>query len=265
MPVLSDEQYEKIISDYLSGMTQKEAGEANGIGRDAVGKILKRFEVPIREYTGERLSTQKWIWDFDFFERRTELSSYWAGFLMADGNINNKGNIMALVIQERDLQHLYDFCDHIKLDRNAVYKDSGSNAYGIHLNNKNLGRQLELWGIIPRKSKNFHEPYFLYDNPHLICNFLRGWIDGDGSVYRYGRSARIRVSSGNKESLEWFTRALEYIGYDGYSSISEVKSEKYPGNYILYIGGVLQVAKVCQVLQVDDRFCMERKWTSRRD
>lgn len=265
MPVLSDEQYEKIIADYLSGMTQKKAGQENGVGRDAVGKILKRFGIDTREYTGSRLSNQQWIWDFDFFDRRTSLSSYWAGFLMADGNINDKGNVMALVIQGKDLQHLYDFCDHIELDKDAIFKDSKYNAYGIHLHNKNLGDQLEAWGIVPRKSKNFHEPEILYDSPHLICNFLRGWIDGDGNVYRYGRGARVRVSSGNYESLEWFTRALRHIGYDGYSSISEVNSDKYPGNYVLYIGGALQVDKVCKVLQVDDRFCMRRKWTSRRD
>ena len=41
MPRLKKERYEKIIDDYLSGMTQREVGEVNGVGRDAVGNILR--------------------------------------------------------------------------------------------------------------------------------------------------------------------------------------------------------------------------------
>lgn len=263
MPALSDDVYAKIIDDYLSGMTQKQVGIKNGIGRDAVGNILRRFEIPIREYTGDRISNQRWIWDFDFFTRFNPITAYWAGFLIADGNINDKGNVMALVIQAKDLNHLEYFCDHIGIDRSAIFTDSKYRAYGVHLHNKNLGDQLKFWGIAPRKSKNFSVPS--YFPQYLLPHFLRGWIDGDGNVYRYGRSARIRVASGNKESLQWFAGCLQSLGYDGYIGIQDVHSEKYPGNYMLYIGGANQVARVCDLLLVDEHFCMRRKWTSRRD
>lgn len=263
MPRLTNERYRKVIDDYNSGLTQKEAGKRSGIGRDAVGKILKRFGVSIREYTGERLSNQKWIWDFEFFTKENPTTAYWAGFLLADGNINEKGNVMALVIQGKDVPHLHKFCDDIGLDKKAVFKDSKWNAYGIHLNYKGLGTHLSSWGITPKKSKNFTQPEDIPDD--LLHHFLRGWIDGDGNVYRYGRSARIRVSSGNKESLEWFAAALRYLGYTGNISIYDVNSNLYPGNYVLYIGGATQVASVCTILDVDNSFCMSRKWTSRRD
>lgn len=265
MPTLSDESYAQIIDDYLSGMTQKQAGIKNGVGRDAVGNILRRFEVPIREYTGERKSNQIWEWNRDFFNEYTPLVAYWAGFLLADGNINDKGNVLALVIQGKDLEHLESFCDAVEVSKDAIYKDKKYDAYGVHLHYKRLREQLLPWGITPRKSKTFNLPYFDMLYPELVPHFLRGWIDGDGNVYRYGRSARIRVASGNNASLEWFSESLRFLGYDGHLAIYAVKSKKYPDNYMWYVGGALQVAKVCDLLQVDTSFCMRRKWESRRD
>jgi hypothetical protein len=255
MPKLSDVIYKKVIADYLGGKTQKEVGEINSIGRDAVGKILKRLGVEIREYTGERLSNQRWIWDFDFFTKKNPITAYWAGFLIADGNINDSGNVMAVVIQKGDAEFFYNFCNDISLPKDACFSDR--NIIGIHLNNRNLGKQLEPWGIIPRKSKNFHAPNI---DIGLLPHFLRGWIDGDGSVYRYGRASRISVASGNLPSMEWFAQSLWACGYTGNIGIHKTSSKIYPDNYYLYIGGTNQVAEVCSVLGVDEFFCMERKW-----
>lgn len=257
MPKLSDGVYEKIVTDYLSGMTQKEVGKLSGMGRNSVGRILKRLNIERREYTGERDSARKWDWDFDFFTKQNPIVSYWAGFCIADGNINNKGNIMALVISEKDVEHIFRFCDDIGLDREAIFRQE--NALGVHLGHKNLGNSLLSWGIVPRKSKNFHAPQISIDMlPHL----LRGWIDGDGSVYRHGRSARVVVASGNKESLDWFVDALRLLGYEGNASVKEVVYTPYPGNYTLYIGGRNQVSEICKILMVDECFCMDRKWQS---
>jgi hypothetical protein len=258
MPKLTEEKHKKVIDGYTSGMTQRDAGKEAGIGRDAVKNILVRFGVPVRKYTGERISNQSWSWDFDFFTRTNPTVAYWAGFLMADGNISNKGNIMALVIQGGDIDHIKSFCKDILLDTSAIFKDSKWNAYGVHLNYKRLGEQLNPWGIVPRKSKNFHTPTV---PEYILPHYLRGWIDGDGSVYRYGRSARISVSSGNKESLEWFADSLSRIGYNGHIGIRESGNKRYPGNYLLYIGGVNQVSQVANILMVDNYFCMKRKWS----
>lgn len=263
MPTLSDEKYAQIIDDYLSGMTQKQAGIKNGIGRDAVGNILRRFDVPIREYTGERKSNQKWEWNRNFFSVQTPKTSYWGGFLLADGHINDDGNRLTLFLQEKDLSHLESFCDDIGIDKDAIYKDSNSNAWGVKVNGKNLGEHLRVWGVAPRKSKNFYPPTFT--SVGLLSHFIRGWIDGDGSVYRYGRQSRIVVSSGNKASLVWFEGALRVLGYDGNIGVKQTSSKKYPDNYYLYIGGANQVSRVCDLLEVDRYFCMRRKWTSRRD
>jgi len=259
MPKLSNEIYEKVISDYLSGLTQKEVGEINGLCRDAVGKILKRFGVETREHTGDRQYSRKWEWDYDFFYGRTKEVAYWAGFLLADGNIDkDTGSTLSFVIQKKDLFYVESFCDAISVSKDSIFKQG--NAFGVHLHKNCLIDSLYAWGITPQKSKNFVAPSCVSE--YLMPHFLRGWIDGDGSVYRYGVSARIVVASGNKESLMWFADGLRSIGYDGNIGIRETYDKKYPGNYTLYIGGRNQVERVCECLLVDTEFCIERKWNS---
>lgn len=257
MPRLSDEKYQQIVDDYNSGMTQKAVGKKNGIGRDAVGNILSRLGIPIREYTGSRnMSSRKIFWDFDFFTRQNKVVAYWAGFLMADGHIHvgpTGGSSLISYVNIKDTEHMRRFCKDIGNSDELRFRKDG--YVGFHLNYSELSKHLKVWGIIPNKTTKFLVPEF---NSDLLPHYLRGWIDGDGHVYRYGRSSRITIASGNKESMEWFANALRVVGYLGNIGIRPVKA--YPGNWILYIGGRNQVERVCELLLVDSEYCMDRKW-----
>jgi hypothetical protein len=259
MPKLSDELYSKILSDYASGKSQKAVGEENGICRDAVGKILKRNFVEIRKYTGDRQSQRKWFWDFSFFDKNTPTTAYWAGFMLADGHVVKNGTQRSLVVfvAEKDTQHIKQFCSDI--GNPDLFQVRNDGYVGAILNHKDIADSLERWGIIPRKSKNFDVPSFPEE---LLPHFLRGWIDGDGSVYRHGTGARIVVSSGNKEGLIWLADAFRFLGFTGNIGVRPVNDIRYPGNFVLYIGGKNNVSFIADMLLVDDYFCLERKWNS---
>jgi len=265
MPRLKKERYEKIMEDYLSGMTQKETGEANDIGRDAVGNILRRFDVPVRSYTGKRQDVnRKWYWDFDFFKKRDSIIAYWAGFVMADGSISKSGkssSSLNITIHKDDENHLKVFCDEIGLDYGAIYHMilgvGDTPCVAVNLSYPDLMEDLEPWGVIPRKSYNFREPEV---PDELLFHYLRGWADGDGHIYRYGSNVRFTVS-GNIPSLRWYGNALERIGYSGNWQIQE----RNENTGILYIGGRLQATEVIELLDVDNEFCMRRKWNKKND
>lgn len=262
MPRLLKYMYDQVIADYLDGMTQLEVANKNGLCRDAVGKILKRKGVRTREYTGSRrMSVRKHFWNFDFFSTVTKKSAYWAGFFLADGHLNlgkTGGATLVCYVKDIDENHLRQFLKDIDAEDDLfIYRGDGSVGFDLHY--AGFKEQLPFWGIVPNKTKNFCRP-----NVDLTCaieHFLRGWIDGDGSVYRYGRGARVSVSSGNKESFEWMESAFRWIGFDGHIGIHEVKDT---GNYVLYIGGANQVAEICKLLLVDTEFCLERKWKNSR-
>ena len=255
MPRLKESQYEKIIEDYLSGMTQLETAKANGVGRDAVGKILKRFEVPTRDYTGSRSDAMRnWYWDFEFFSRRNPTVAYWAGFSMADGSISkvskNSYNF-CLCIHRDDTDHLKDFCNDIQLPWESVHIRKTGEA-DVRLNHPDLAEQLEPWGIVPRKTYNFVEPEV---SIKLLPHYLRGWADGDGHIYRYGRGARFTVS-GNPDAMEWYAEALKFLGFIGH-----IGFQKRSDNcWVLGCGGIHNVDHIVELLLVDSEFCLKRKW-----
>lgn len=256
MPRLNYEHYEQIIFDYLSGMNQKDVAEKNGIGRDAVHNILVTRGITPRSYTGERISNKKWEWNHDFFNERTPTTSYWAGFLMADGCLQTHGGHSSLIVvlHGKDKEHVGCFCDAVGLSRDAMYKRKDKFHFGVHLNYYGLPEQLKSWGIVPRKTYEYIEPYV---DDELLPHYLRGWVDGDGSVYSYGDGARFTVV-GNNQAMLWFADALRKLGYDGNIGIHSHSGSSDFSN--LYIGGQDNVNKIRKMLLVDENFKLERKW-----
>lgn len=258
MPRLSNERYAKVISDYESGLTQKEVGELNGIKRGAVHNILVRFGVAIREYTGERNSNRRWEWDFNFFYRRNPSVAYWAGLLMADGNIKSAGEnsyTVCLCLHKKDKELSKLFCRDVGLDWKSVHIRSKDGSSDIRLNHLSLLDQLEPWGIIPRKTYTFIEPQVSLE---LLPHYLRGWADGDGHIYRYGNVARFSVT-GNPDAMIWYQQALHTLGYAGNSHIQK-RADTYS---VVYVGGELQVDEIANLLLVDTtELQLDRKWHS---
>ena len=267
MPRLKKERYEKIIDDYLSGMTQREVGEVNGVGRDAVGNILRKFNIPIRDYTGPRQSNRKYFWDFEFFGRKNCQSAYWAGFIMADGNISVVGKNsynLAIALSKQDREHLEEFCHDVGVTPNKIFIQKSKpheikgrtivsgEACGIHLAHTDLGKQLEVWGIVPRKTYNFIEPQVSLE---LLPHYLRGWADGDGHIYVGGTGARFTVS-GLLTGLEWYADALRRLGFQGHIGFQK----RTDSHGVMYIGGKEKVQKIMELLLVEDNFKLERKW-----
>jgi hypothetical protein len=260
MPRLMMERYEQIVSDYLSGMTQKKVAEKNGITRCAVGEIVRARGISTRSYTGERISNKKWEWNTGFFNERTPIVAYWAGFLMADGSLNtdNGHATLIFVLQDKDKEYVMYFCDAVGISRNATSKRKNYDrtCLGINLNYHGLPEELRYWGIIPRKTFNYIEPKV---SKELLPHYLRGWADGDGSIYAYGRAARFTVS-GNNQALQWYINSLRILGFEGHIGLKPLHNSTIHSN--LYIGGQNNVNKIRELLLVDGNFKMERKWNS---
>jgi hypothetical protein len=257
MPKLFEYQYEQIVSDYLSGMKQTDVAKKNGVGRGAVSEIVRARGYKTRSYTGERtlVSNRQWDWDYSFFEKRIPIVAYWAGFMMADGSLAvHRGSTLALTIQIKDWEHVLSLCRDVGISTDATYLDKYKEQIGIHLNYSHLPQQMLPWGIVPRKTYNYVEPQI---DRELLPHYLRGWCDGDGSVYSYGRGARFTIS-GNLDALNWYAEKLKELGYSGNVNVTLRHAAHDYG--FLYIGGANQVEKVRNLLLVDESFKLERRW-----
>lgn len=124
---------------------------------------------------------------------------YVLGYIVADGCITNdrtrKKNPFTFNITSVDKDHLLD----IKRALGSEYKLStkknghGGTAYQIQMRNRILCEDLMRLGVVPRKTYRLQpmkvpEKYF--------SDFVRGFFDGDGTVYLYKVNGVTQIKAG---------------------------------------------------------------------
>lgn len=259
----SEDIQNALISDYQQGFNITELKykyETAGVGWNMIPKILEKFNI--------KRHRVRYKWNTRFFKSCSIKTAYWAGFIMADGCLqprNTSKNTWTIIIKIniRDLEHLKEFCEAINLDTAAIKTYRGDQVCTrvscttdhrlalIQISRSNLNEDLLRFGIIRNKTYNFVAP----DIPKSVLpHYLRGWIDGDGSINTRNNDERIKVT-GNCEALEWFKNTVLSLGYTG--KFLFYKNGIYGD--LLFCGkeNVLQLA---ELLQYKASPRMKRKW-----
>lgn len=131
---------------------------------------------------------------------------YWAGYLITDGCVyENHGDIRRLGLRQarkhrRQCEQLAQF-----LETNIPIDDYSKETFGavrefsfLQITSKRICDQLLKYGIFPAKTKIANPADFLVND----CDFWRGVIDGDGSVY----DNKIRCNSSSPRVANAFRR-----------------------------------------------------------
>lgn len=115
--------------------------------------------------------------------------SYILGFIVADGSISKRRgrkDSYLMNITNKEREHLENISNAMSSRYKIGSKRSGytgkKDCYYIQVSNKEICKDLINLGIIPRKTYNL-EPIYVPDN--YFSDFVRGFFDGDGSVYLY--------------------------------------------------------------------------------
>ena len=125
----------------------------------------------------------------NFFSSWNSDMSYILGFIVADGSVwkrKNRKNSYVMNITNKEGEHL----EKIQKAMSSKYKlgtknggyDNEREYFCIQVSNKQICKDLINLGVLPRKTYNLYpievpEKYF--------PDFVRGFFDGDGSVYIY--------------------------------------------------------------------------------
>lgn len=116
---------------------------------------------------------------FDIIDTREK--AYWLGFLYADGAISSSRNTVELSLKSEDLKHLEKFRDFLECDSNKhIFQDEV--RCRIAVTNKHLKQALINLGCGPQKSLTLTFPTKEQVPDIYLFDFVRGYIDGDGSV-----------------------------------------------------------------------------------
>jgi intein-encoded DNA endonuclease-like protein len=165
-----------IIEEYLSGKSVVEISKLIPISDRYIQKILVENGINLLGSKGFNKLNQ-----CDYFSKiDTEEKAYWLGFIYADGYLAKNENRLALVVSIKDKEHLKKFADIFgkqlieikKLDKKSKksYEQCGVFLYSERIYNdlKSFLNSENIFDMIPKE---------------LHRHFVRGFFDGDGSIF----------------------------------------------------------------------------------
>lgn len=157
--------------------------------------------------------------DTSFSTYNTE-SCYWAGLMAADGHIKKQGNSFSIGLKESDKNHLEKFKKWLKFEGSLLlmkntysYKDKENikYAYSIQATSHEIVDDLDKnFGIVNNKSLTIKPPLRIVQ-PELIDCFIKGYIDGDGSVMTDSDKTSRLCVIGTYEMMCWMNERFENI------------------------------------------------------
>lgn len=146
----------------------------------------------------------------NYFSEQNERMAYLLGFFAADGNVSNKNNRIQSQLSIKDKTHLEKIHQEIGGSEVYEYLSNGHKSCGWHCFSAQIKRDLAEYGIVPNKTGTLTIPKKL--NKQYWRDFIRGYFDGDGSVYKDGSGFRISITSANREILEDINSFLKENG-----------------------------------------------------
>lgn len=239
------EKYEKAKALYLEQQVSlTKAAEIAGIDRAALSRSLKE--------EGYKIINKQNLTKFDdsVFEKiDTEAKAYWLGFLYADGYVASESdrNAIELSLKSSDIGHLEKFRDFLGFDKTKhIYQDTI--RYRLSFQNKKIKQNLIYLGCLPRKSEILIFPTQEQVPFKLVPDFIRGYIDGDGSVMINTRRTAGRLNIlGTREILEGIVQSMGWreTKIRSKSEQTKVCSIEWSGYYVTdYLDQLYQNATV---------------------
>ncbi len=145
----------------------------------------------------------------DFFRVWTPEMAYILGLWWTDGCMRIKANTGAheILIASNDRDHLEAIGQLVGENYYLQKVSTQSNTYVISFCSKEMYQDIEKHGGTPRKSRTIGFPTV---PPELLPHFVRGVVDGDGTLAWNGDRPVLQVYSGSKPFLSDMAVAIEH-------------------------------------------------------
>jgi transposase len=177
-----------VITEYGKGQSACKIAEQLGCSHTLILDFLSKYHIVKTDKN--QLSRKHKTVKEDYFDIiDTQEKAYFLGLMFADG-CNSIGDDSAstasINLQEGDKEILEKFSKaifgEVILTFRDLSKNDRKNQYRLRIHNHRICKQLEKLGCIPVKSLTLEWPKWLID-PDLQRHFIRGYFDGDGTIY----------------------------------------------------------------------------------
>lgn len=204
------EQAEHMYEIYKKTKSSNEVAKIYHTDGHTIRDVLKRYGFAI-----DRLKYH--CNDYYFDEINTSDKAYIMGLLWSDGCNNLKNKSVHLQLQERD-KHILDSINELtENERPLAFTDLNSknsnwqNTYTLVWKSEHMSQVLNNYGMVPCKSLILEFPNWLSES--LYADFMRGFIDGDGSIYFRPEKNVCRISLvGTKLFLDKVCNICDNLG-----------------------------------------------------
>ena len=211
---VTQQQKEEIISLYKNGMTCQEIENLNlyPLKSSGILEIVKKAnEVRNRGY-------RNFINHTFFSTIDTERKAYWIGFILADGSIRYRAHskILNFELKIEDKYIIEELCDDLWVSKNHIHeykqkydnRKDKHNAY-VRIYSNQLCEDLSKFQIIPNKTLFIDK---LPDiDKSLMPHFIRGYFDGDGTVYFSNNYTTPRIRFGFTGMQLFLEKIRDYL------------------------------------------------------
>lgn len=237
----SQEDELNIVNLYANNNSTIQIAKQYSCDRKLITNIIKNNNIKIRSSSDchKLFSNENVFENIDCHEK-----AYWLGFLAADGNVSNHGQL-TLQLAEKDLHHLKRFYQFMG-GRSKIMKtvsdieDKRHVGYRVGFKSTKLTQDLAKYGIVPSKSSILKMPDNILEQ--YIPSYILGLVDGDGSFHRY----RYKLSFSLISSIECCNQVMKIlVAKAGVNKINLYKISSPGMAYLRYCGNnnIYKIAK----------------------
>lgn len=240
--------------------------------RPKIKKFAVENSIDISHFS--RINQRTYALNENFFENLDEVSVYWLGFIMADGNVRstNYENALKIKLSVKDELHLVSFYKDISYNGKLNYfKASEITSKGktyktcetvlAQISSKKLTHNLISLGCMPNKTVVGCQ---ISDKipQHLLRHFLRGYFDGDGSVVvdkqeRKGKVYKAQLSVFLLGDFNFLSQVKTLMINE--LGLNDVIISKRKGIFCIKWAGNKQCKKIYDWLYIDSLRFLPRK------
>mgnify|MGYP001085760845 CR=1 FL=1 len=262
-----DDLTENMISMYSSGVSACEISDVLGMSSRKVYKTLEENGICRRDFSNAKQTYYRQSAFFD--DISSESQAYFFGLLYADGSVSNsKTNFkLSIQLQETDKHILESLCELIIPGKSPRFVErpcdhpNWSNLYSVCVDDKYMVTKLRSHGLVSDKTRcrTFPE-IILKSNEEIQRHFIRGYFDGDGSIYYKKKEGKI-IKSTIRVTFASNFNMCENIGniIKMYCNSNYIISNNGNSNHITFMGR-LKVMRILDWLYKDSTYYLHRKY-----
>lgn len=220
---------EEYINTSIYDRSVTKLADKYGLNRKTIYKYLKERGVEITNTRNKTPFNESFFDEID-----TEEKAYWLGFLYADGYISAKEYRIGLSLSTKDIDHLIKYGKAINYSKGlnittshqfgskSIYNKNGEviQMCSTVIINEHMWNALNNKGCVSNKSLILTFPdESIFKDKSLIRHFIRGYVDGDGTLGLYPHSKTnpnleaSLIIVGTKPFLEGVQKAIGIQGF----------------------------------------------------